>query len=128
MNLRLPARTSGLIVLVAVAILFFSCARDPHVRKQKYLPGGKAYFGPGKYREATMEYVKATQIDKSFADGRYQLALGFCSTGNLDPTVSETGTQCESPTNQSKDSGRSWKALAFSERLLLVLARVIMSS
>jgi hypothetical protein len=81
MNLQLPARTSGLTVLVAVAILFPSCARDPHVRKQ-YLPSGKDYFG----------------------------------------------THYGSPTNQAKGSGRPWKGLAFSERLLLVGVRVMMSS
>jgi len=68
MNLAKRPRACGLILSVAVLMLFAGCARDPNVRKQKYLATGNAYFDQGKYREATIEYLNAIQIDKGFAE------------------------------------------------------------
>src|SRR5271169_5072947 len=66
-----------LIFPLVVSLLFFSCSRDPNVRKQKYLQSGQRYFEKGKYREAGIEFVNAIKIDQNYADAHYQLAQTY---------------------------------------------------
>src|SRR6202035_5256286 len=58
-----------------LAALLTGCARDPNVRKQKYLESGQRYFDKGQYREAEIQFENAIQVDSRFADAHYKLAL-----------------------------------------------------
>ncbi len=62
-----------------------SCARDPEVRKQRYLASGNAYSEQGKYREAIIEYLNAVRIDPKFAEARKRLGDAYISVG--EPTA-----------------------------------------
>jgi len=59
---------------LAVCLLFFSCSRDPNLRKQKYFHTGQQYFEKGKYPEAAIEFVNAIKIDPGYAEAHHQLA------------------------------------------------------
>ena len=52
-----------------------SCSRDPNVRKQKLLASGQHYLHEGKYREASIEFINALQVDPQYAAAHYQLAM-----------------------------------------------------
>jgi Tfp pilus assembly protein PilF len=63
---------------LSVAIAFLAgCHGDPNVRKQKYLDSGKRYSAAGKYNEAVIQFSNALKIDKSYADGHYELAKTY---------------------------------------------------
>jgi tetratricopeptide (TPR) repeat protein len=57
-----------------IASIFTGCSRDPNVRKQKYLESGNRYRDQGKYREATIQYSNAIQLDPRFVEAHFQLA------------------------------------------------------
>ncbi len=65
----------ALAAICAVAALLTGCARDPNVRKQKYLESGERYFDKGQYREAAIQFENAIQVDSRFTDAHYKLAL-----------------------------------------------------
>src|ERR1700687_978425 len=69
---RLRYAVAAVCVLAA---LLTGCARDPNVRKQKYLESGQRYFDKGQYREAEIQFENAIQVDSRFADAHYRLAL-----------------------------------------------------
>jgi len=81
MNSGLYARKLGIVAVLILLTLLAGCARDPNVRKQKYLASGNAYFDQGKYREATIEYLNAIQIDRGFAEAHYRLAQAYLRQG-----------------------------------------------
>src|SRR5258706_12840355 len=60
--------------LMCVALAITACARDPKVRKQNYMDSGKQYYEAGKYREASIQFSNALQIDPKDADLHYELA------------------------------------------------------
>jgi len=66
-----------LFLLLALAATFVACSRDPNVRKQKYFESGQRYFDKGKYREASIQFGNAVQVDPRFAQGHYRLAQSF---------------------------------------------------
>ncbi len=76
-------------LLLAVIALSLSCSRDPNVRKQKYLDSGKRYFEKAKYREASIEFANAIQVDPAFADAHYQLAQTYIKMGTFSSAYSE---------------------------------------
>ena len=58
------SRSVSVYLLLACSLLtalFTSCSRDPNVRKQKYLDSGEKYFAEGRYREASIQYLKRHQ-------------------------------------------------------------------
>src|SRR5438094_8776432 len=65
------------LVLTLAATSFIACSRDPSVRKRKYLESGQRYFDKGKYREASIQFGNAVQVDPRFAQGHYRLAQSF---------------------------------------------------
>jgi tetratricopeptide (TPR) repeat protein len=78
------------------------CSRDPQVRKQRYFDKGTAYFQQAKYREATIEFENALQIDPKFADAHYQLALCYLKQGALQRAYQELARTVDlAPGNQS---------------------------
>ena len=68
-------------MLAAAGGLFSGCTRDPNVRKQKYLESGNSYLATGKYREASIEYQTALQIDAEFLPAHVQLAEAWLKMG-----------------------------------------------
>src|ERR1700688_3161100 len=81
MNSGQNRRILGLLILGSALMLMAGCLRDPNVRKQKYLASGNSYFDQGKYREATIQYLNAIQIDKGFVDAHYRLAQSYARQG-----------------------------------------------
>jgi tetratricopeptide (TPR) repeat protein len=65
------------LVLGLLAVLLTGCSRDPNVRKQKYFESGQRYYAEGKYREAVIQFLNATQVDSTFAAAHYQLAQSY---------------------------------------------------
>ncbi|HEX4785298.1 MAG TPA: tetratricopeptide repeat protein [Candidatus Sulfotelmatobacter sp.] len=71
-----------LLACCVVTSLFTACSRDPNVRKQKYLDSGEKYFAEGKYREASIQYLNAIQIDPRFAQAHYDLSQAYLKEGD----------------------------------------------
>ena len=65
------------IVFLLAAGLLVGCSRDPNVRKQKFYESGMRFFEKGKYPEAAIQFSNATQVDSSFGQAHYQLALTY---------------------------------------------------
>jgi len=78
--------TLGLCLAIG---LLSGCHGDPNVRKQKYLESGKRYSEAGKYNEAVIQFSNALKIDKSFADGHYELAKTYMHMGQVRIAYSE---------------------------------------
>jgi Flp pilus assembly protein TadD len=66
-----------MVVLSLSAAILNGCSRDPNVRKQKYFESGQRYYAEGKYREAVIQFLNATQVDSTFAAAHYQLAQSY---------------------------------------------------
>lgn len=62
-----------LLVGFLITALFTGCTRDPNVKKQNFLESGNRYRDAGKFREATVQYLNAIQVDPRFAEAHYQL-------------------------------------------------------
>src|ERR1700722_4745971 len=81
MNSGQVRRILAPLILGAALMLMAGCMRDPNVRKQKFLASGNSYFDQAKYREATIQYLNAIQIDKGFAEAHYRLAQAYLRQG-----------------------------------------------
>jgi len=66
-----------ILSLALTATFFVGCSRDSNVRKQKYQESGQRYFDKGKYREASIQFSNAIQVDAHYADAHYQLAQAY---------------------------------------------------
>jgi len=61
--------------MVGLLLLLCSCSRDPNLAKQKYLQSGQRYFDRGEYGRASIQFRKALQIDRQYAEAYYRLGL-----------------------------------------------------
>jgi len=61
-------------VVIALALLISSCARDPEKAKTKYLALGQDYMKKGRYGDAAIEFRNALRLDPRFVAAYYQLA------------------------------------------------------
>jgi tetratricopeptide (TPR) repeat protein len=59
------------------------------VRKQKYLDSGARYSAEGKYREASIQYLNAIQIDSRFAQAHYDLSQAYLKLGDTNRAFQE---------------------------------------
>jgi tetratricopeptide (TPR) repeat protein len=59
------------------------------VRKQKYLDSGERYAAEGKYREASIQYLNAIQIDSRFAQAHYDLSQAYLKLGDTSRAFQE---------------------------------------
>jgi tetratricopeptide (TPR) repeat protein len=84
-----------IITLVAIAVVFVGCSRDPNVRKQKYFESGQRYFEKGKYREAAIQFSNAAQVDPRFAEAHYQLAQTYLKLQEWTRAYQELGRTLE---------------------------------
>lgn len=80
-------------VLLGLAVLV-SCTLDPNQRKLKYLNSGEAYAKQGKYREASIQFRNAIQIDPRFAEGHYQLGLAYLALNDGEDADKEFSAPC----------------------------------
>src|SRR4030088_287450 len=64
---------SRLIAALFCSLTFFSCQRDPAIRKRKYIEGGDRYFRTAKYREARIMYLSALKVDARYGLSYYAL-------------------------------------------------------
>jgi tetratricopeptide (TPR) repeat protein len=70
------------ILLLIAAACFGGCSSDPNQRKLRLVESGVRYFSNGKYKEATIQFRNAIQIDPKFAAAHYQLARAYLAEGN----------------------------------------------
>ena len=78
-----------------IATVFVGCSRDPNVRKQKYYESGQRYFDKGQYREAAIQYKNAIQIDSTYGNAHYQLALALLKLQQWSTAYQELGRTIE---------------------------------
>jgi len=84
-----------LLACSMLAVTFTGCSRDPNVRKQKYLDSGKRYAAEGKYREASIQYLNAIQIDSRFAQAHYDLSQAYMKMGDSNHAFQELNRTVE---------------------------------
>lgn len=80
--------------VVAMCLLgaLTGCSRDPNVRKQKYLESGERYYDKGQYREATIQFQNAIQVDARFAEAHHKMGLTAMKLGQGEVAYQELST------------------------------------
>jgi tetratricopeptide (TPR) repeat protein len=68
-------RSRRLLALLPLALILASCTRDPKVRAQQYVENGNKFFTKTKYKEASLLYRRALQLDMRSGDAWYGLGL-----------------------------------------------------
>ena len=66
-----------------VCLLLSSCNRDPNAARDRCVASGNKYFEKGKYRQASILYRRALQLDPKCADAYYHLGLVSMRLGNV---------------------------------------------
>jgi cellulose synthase operon protein C len=84
-----------LLACSLITAMFTGCSRDPNVRKQKYLDSGERYAAEGKYREASIQYLNAIQIDSRFAQAHYDLSQAYLKLGDTNHAFQELSRTVE---------------------------------
>ncbi len=84
-----------LLACSLITAMFTGCSRDPNVRKQKYLDSGEKYSAEGKYREASIQYLNAIQIDSRFAQAHYDLSQAYLKLGDTNRAFQELSRTVE---------------------------------
>ncbi len=84
-----------ILVLGLSGAVLTGCSRDPNVRKQKYFESGQRYYAEGKYREAIIQFLNATQVDSGFAAAHYQLAQSYIKLQDWQHGYQEIGRTLE---------------------------------
>ena len=72
---------SNIVIAALAAMLLAGCSRNPNVRKQMYVDSGNRYFQKQQYREASLQYQNAVQIDPQYADAHYRLGKSYLNLG-----------------------------------------------
>ena len=93
--MRSSVCTRLIVVLGLSLAMLTGCSRDPNVRKQKYFESGQRYYSEGKYREAIIQFLNATQVDSSFAAAHYQLAQSYMKLQDWQHAYQEVGRTLE---------------------------------
>ncbi len=89
-------RTASLLLAgCLLTAISTGCSRDPNVRKQKYLDSGERYSAEGKYREASIQYLNAIQIDSRFAQAHYDLSQAYLKLGDTSRAFQELSRTVE---------------------------------
>ncbi len=93
MSRSVPVRL--LLACSLLIAMFTGCSRDPNVRKQKYLDSGEKYFAERRYREASIQYLNAIQIDSRFAQAHYDLSQAYLKLGDTNRAFQELNRTVE---------------------------------
>ena len=64
-------------LVLAAALAFAGCSKDPEVTKREHLARGDAYTKEKKHREAVIEYRNAIQADPNYGEARFRLAKAY---------------------------------------------------
>lgn len=75
------------LALALTALTLISCNRDPNYLKQKYLESGNKYFDASRYKEASIYYRKAINIDRKYGLAYYKFALTNLKTNSVAAAV-----------------------------------------
>lgn len=68
-------------VVCLILVLFLSCASNPEAQKGKLLATGNAYLERGKFREASLLFRRAIQVDRRYGEAYYRLGVAESSLG-----------------------------------------------
>jgi tetratricopeptide (TPR) repeat protein len=96
------ARTvfAAALVLAGLAVLT-QVACNAESRKRSLVETGNKYFASGKYREATLVYSKAIQLDGRYGEAHYRLGLAQIRLGQVAPAMRSLRRACElQPNNE----------------------------
>jgi len=63
------------LLLVLTVLLLPGCSRDPKVLREQCVINGNKYFRNGKYKQASILYRRALQLDPKYAEAHYRLGL-----------------------------------------------------
>jgi tetratricopeptide (TPR) repeat protein len=63
------------LLLIGCLLLLWACWHDPTAAKGAYLDSGQRYFDNGEYNNASIQFRKALQIDRGYAEAQYRLGL-----------------------------------------------------
>jgi len=63
------------VLLVLTVLLLQGCSRDPKVLREHCVTNGNKYFRSGKYKQASILYRRALQLDPKYAEAHYRLGL-----------------------------------------------------
>jgi len=64
-----------LVLGVLACLLLPGCSRDPKVLREQCVSNGNKYFRNGKYKQASILYRRALQLDPKYAEAHYRLGL-----------------------------------------------------
>jgi tetratricopeptide (TPR) repeat protein len=71
-----------LACLAPLICLLASCGGDPLAIRQKCVANGNNFYNKGKYKEASILYRRALQLDPKYADAWYRLGLTALKLGD----------------------------------------------
>ncbi len=74
-------------VLSLICLLLAGCNRDPQVLRAKCVASGNQYFQKGKYRQASILYRRALQLDPKYAEAHYRLGITEMALGQYPDAV-----------------------------------------
>ena len=87
-------------------LLLVSCTRDPKVLRERCVANGNKYFKNGKYKQASILYRRALQLDPKYPEAYYRLGIAdielhdlgsalnaFLRAYDLDPTNEDAGAR-----------------------------------
>src|SRR2546430_13182322 len=60
---------------VLACLLLPGCSRDPKVLREQCVNNGNKYFRNGKYKQASILYRRALQLDPKYAEAYYRLGI-----------------------------------------------------
>ncbi len=75
------------LALALIAVSMMSCNRDPNYLKQKYLQSGVKYYDGGRFKEASIMFLKSIESDRKFGPAYYHLALTDLKEGQVPNAV-----------------------------------------
>ena len=85
---RVISSTLFVPLLLILAVLA-GCKGDPNQRKKKFLEIGNKAYHKGDYKAASLNYRRALQEDKLFAEAHYRLGLTQLKAGSFGDAVAE---------------------------------------
>ena len=72
--MRILSRFKPLVIALILVGLFAGCSGDPNVRKQRYFDSGMRHLSEQRYREASIQFQNALQVDPRYAEAHLELA------------------------------------------------------
>ncbi len=71
------------ILVCSALALATACSPSLDARKQKYFKSGQKFAEAGKYREASLQFLNAIQLDARYAEAHYQLGKVALQLGDM---------------------------------------------